>query len=541
MNHHKTTQDKFNQLRTKAEQLLLTKENFSINSLDDDPLRLINELQTLQVELEIQNEELILSQQNLMDSQRHYIRLYDFSPVGYVTVSNKHLIKNTNLTFAKMVGIERHYLLDQPLSNHVVPDDQDICYEHLRALSNCGTQQVCELRMVKKDHSQFYVHLESTVVLSESSNSTQFNIVLIDITEQNLIKDSLKKNEEFTKRILEASLNGLYIYDIEQQNNIYVNPQYSILTGYTLKDLNKLTKQGFFELFHPDDLPKIQQYISDIKRAKDNEIIEIEYRFRHKNEKWMWLISRGAVFTRDRNGTVQELIGTFLDITNLKESEIQIRETLSEKETLLREIYHRTKNNMQVIMAMINLQVQSVDDESVLSMFKEMINRINTMALVHQKLYQTKNLSKIDLKEYFTDLIDLLIRNNQNFSDKVKIKTDMDPVMVTIDIAIPCGLILNELVSNTFKHAFSGNLQGEVKVQLKEKDGGIEIKFKDNGVGLPERFDYRKAKSMGLSTIVALIEHQLGGTINLINDKGTAYQIHFGKQSDKKKLKNDFK
>ncbi len=232
-------------------------------------------------------------------------------------------------------------------------------------------------------------------------------------------------------------------------------------------------------------------------------------------------------------GEVKGYYVLVIDNTDRKHAEEQIKSSLKEKEALIREVYHRTKNNMQVIIAMLHLQTQSIEDENVLQMFKEMEHRIKTMALVHEKLYQAKDLSRIDLKEYFNDLLSLLVRSYRDLSGGIRINKDMDSVSVTIDSAIPCGLVINELISNSFKHAFPGDRKGEIKVGLKSKDdGGLEIRVSDDGVGMPDGFDYRKTGSMGLKSVISLTEHQLQGELDLFTDKGTEFRIRLKKLSD---------
>ena len=216
------------------------------------------------------------------------------------------------------------------------------------------------------------------------------------------------------------------------------------------------------------------------------------------------------------------------EIKERKQTEEQIKVSLKEKEVLLRELYHRTKNNMQVIISMLHLQSQNIEDDNVLEIFKKTENRIKSMALVHEKLYQTKNLSRVDLKEYFNDLLSLLARSYKDLAGGIRINTDMERVSVTIDYAIPCGLIINEIISNSFKHAFSETKKGEIRIGLKlQADGEIEIRVSDDGAGMPEGFDYREASSFGIQTIIALTEHQLQGKLDLNTDKGTEFQIRF--------------
>lgn len=150
------------------------------------------------------------------------------------------------------------------------------------------------------------------------------------------------------------------------------------------------------------------------------------------------------------------------------------------------------------------------------------------MALVHEKLYQGKDLSRIDLRDYFKDLLNLIVRSYKDVSQGITCNLDMESVSTTIDYAIPCGLIVNELISNAFKHAFTEGQKGRISIGLKSGDDGeIEITVADNGVGLPDGFDFRKSDTFGLQSVVALAEHQLLGKIELTTDKGTEFQIRF--------------
>jgi len=215
---------------------------------------------------------------------------------------------------------------------------------------------------------------------------------------------------------------------------------------------------------------------------------------------------------------------------NLIESEVKVKASLKEKEVLLRELYHRTKNNMQVIVSMISLQSNNIKDKNSVIIFNETTNKINSMALVHEKLYQTKDLSRLDLKDYFTDLFSLLKDSYQEMSERVILKTDMEQIMVTIDTAIPCGLIMNELISNIFKHAFPGDQSGNIQISLKMVHDDIEIIVRDNGIGFPSGLDYRNTNTLGIRTVIALAEQQLLGSFEYVRDSGTQFKVIFKDQ-----------
>ena len=381
------------------------------------------------------------AEQALFESETRFRALFEQAAVGVAQIESKTgVFIRINQQYCDIIGYTPQEMLNMSFQQITHPDDLQEDLDNMQLLlKNDITKFSIEKRYLHKNGSIVWVKLSVTPMWGIEQKPDYHIAVVENITERKQIEEKLREEKEFTKNILESSLNGLYIYNFDKHANIYINPQYTALTGYTLKNLSTLNSQDFSALFYLDDLPIIQQHLSDIMLAKDNEVLEIEYRFKHINGEWLWFLFKDAVFKRNPDGTVREFIGTFLDITYRKKSEIQIRESLKEKETLLKELYHRTKNNMQVIMAMINLQTQNNEDETILQIFKETNNRINTMALVHEKLYQAKNLSKIDLKGYFTDLINLLRSSYQDLSEGIGLKTDMDTVLVTIDSAIQIG------------------------------------------------------------------------------------------------------
>ncbi|MBI5592841.1 MAG: transporter substrate-binding domain-containing protein [Deltaproteobacteria bacterium] len=216
------------------------------------------------------------------------------------------------------------------------------------------------------------------------------------------------------------------------------------------------------------------------------------------------------------------------DITERKRAEERVRASLAEKELLLKELYHRTRNNMQVIIGFLNLQSEGITDEAVLDMFRDTINRIKSMALLHQKLYQAKNLSRIDLGDYIRDLARMIVKSHARKPEAISLQMDLESVSVLIDAAMPCGLIINELISNALEHAFPGEREGKIRVVLRRKaDAEIEMRVEDNGVGLPEGLDIRKCDSLGLESVVQLTEHQLRGQVEVQGTGGTRFRIRF--------------
>ncbi|HOV15512.1 MAG TPA: histidine kinase dimerization/phosphoacceptor domain -containing protein, partial [Spirochaetota bacterium] len=218
--------------------------------------------------------------------------------------------------------------------------------------------------------------------------------------------------------------------------------------------------------------------------------------------------------------------GVEFDITDIKTSEQRIKEALSEKEALLRELYHRTKNNMNVIISFLKLQSNRIDDKKTVEILNDAILRIYAMSLVHQKLYSSKNLSKIILKDYIEELVKQISFYFNVISGKVKTVYDIDDVEVVIDVAIPLGMVINEMITNSLKYAFNNMDSGIISIKIKkETDENIIIEISDNGVGLAHDFDIKNSNTLGLSIIFNIIESQLNGTISYKNENGLKYTI----------------
>ncbi|NER04539.1 MAG: PAS domain S-box protein [Okeania sp. SIO3C4] len=217
------------------------------------------------------------------------------------------------------------------------------------------------------------------------------------------------------------------------------------------------------------------------------------------------------------------------DITERKRDEEQIKESLAEKEVLLKEIHHRVKNNLQVISSLLRLQSRYIEDEIILEMLKESQNRVRSMALVHEHLYQSKDLSKVNFTEYISSLATHLFQAYEVKARGVKLNINVIPVCLNIDTVIPCGLIVNELVSNSLKYAFPEDFQGEIFIEFdydETDQNQFILKVADNGISFPQDLDYQNSGSLGLRLVCSLVR-QLKGNIELVNQLGTIFKISF--------------
>ena len=202
---------------------------------------------------------------------------------------------------------------------------------------------------------------------------------------------------------------------------------------------------------------------------------------------------------------------------------------------LMREIHHRVKNNLQIISSLLNLQSQYINDDYALDIFTESQNRVRSMAIIHEKLYKSESMSKIDFGDYISDLADSLFYNHNVNNSRIKLNKNFDKIYFNVDTAIPCGLIVNELITNCLKHAFPDNINGEVGIDMLKIDDKYVLNVKDNGVGFPEDIDYKNTESLGLQLVTSLV-NQIDGTIDLDNDTGSNFKIIFNQLKYKKRI-----
>jgi PAS domain S-box-containing protein len=264
-----------------------------------------------------------------------------------------------------------------------------------------------------------------------------------------------------------------------------------------------------------------------LKAFQDGKIHEHDTEVIDKDGKIIHFHCTANVALRDREGKPTAVIEISRDITECKQAADKLKASLEEKEMLLKEVHHRVKNNMQVISSLLNLESMHIKDKEALEMFKESQNRVRSMALIHEKLYRSKDLTSVDIGGYIQDLTTSLARSYGARAATIKLNIDVRDIFLDITASIPCGLIINELVSNSLKHAFPDGREGAITIAMQRTNGDkIELIVSDNGIGFPEDMDFRKTKSLGMQVVITLVK-QLGGAIELVRNTGTAFRVRF--------------
>ncbi|MGD2249156.1 MAG: histidine kinase N-terminal 7TM domain-containing protein [Candidatus Methanofastidiosia archaeon] len=263
---------------------------------------------------------------------------------------------------------------------------------------------------------------------------------------------------------------------------------------------------------------------SDLKVLTDHQAASEEIMVGPKDNQRVFDV-RISSLTDWRDNLVSQII-VLRDITERKKVEEKIKSSLKEKEVLLREIHHRVKNNLQIVSSLLNLQSQYIKDKEYTNMINESQNRIRSMALIHEKLYQSEELARINADEYIKTLVKELFRSYAVNTNWVTPTMDIEDIPLSVDTAIPLGLIINELVSNSLKHAFP-HKKGEIKVIFHSSNGDMCLSVIDDGIGLPGNINFKTTKTLGLRLVTILAKDQLDGDIELNRAKGTAFHITF--------------
>lgn len=236
-------------------------------------------------------------------------------------------------------------------------------------------------------------------------------------------------------------------------------------------------------------------------------------------------VSYSSAVLTDEDGGVEGQVFVLRDIRERKSAEEALHRSLAEKESLLKEVHHRVKNNLQIVSSLLHLQEQDLTDAAAVRQFHESQNRIRSMALIHEQLYKSRDLANIDFATYLGQLVDHLISSYGGAGERISVDLEVDPAPLNIDYAIPCGLIVNELVANSIEHAFPDG-QGAISVRFSAQKGRHLLEFEDNGVGLPPNTDPSTASSLGLKLVDALVA-QLGGDYEFEVADGTTFRLSF--------------
>jgi PAS domain S-box-containing protein len=360
----------------------------------------------------------------------------------------------------------------------------------------------------KRDGSTFAEEISLTFI-----GGVGLVCVCRDITERKLAEAQLKAAKEQLEAVLDA-VPGFVSWVSSDLRYLGVNRHLAATFNFAPEDFAG-QQLGVLEN-SPDFADSMHQFFAGDSTAT-SQVVDVQIQSATRN----YLI----VAQKYQQGAAAVSVG--IDITDRQQAQEQLKASLHEKELLLKEVHHRVKNNLQVICSIFSLQSQYIEDSRILSILEDSQNRIRSMALIHEKLYQSDTLAKIDFADYIKNLAYSLFASYNINSNRIRTKLRVEDASLSLDTAIPCGLIINELVSNSLKHAFPENRAGEIGIDFSVcPDQQLLLIVRDNGVGFPEGFDSQRNNSLGLRLIRALIR-QLRGKLEIESSNGAVFQICF--------------
>lgn len=466
-----------------------------------------------------------------------YESIFEYAPDAVLVVDADGSIARLNVQAEKMFGYDRAELHGHKIEvliprryaqRHVAHRSGYLAEQRLRPMGG-----ELELYARRKDQTEFPVDIMLSSI--ETDRGLAVVAVVRDITEQ-------RAELERQKFVALADSSHEFIALCDRDfRPFYVNPAGIRMVG--LGDLARARAIRLQDYFFPEDQPFIEaEFFPKVQREG---IGEVEIRFRHfESGDGIWMLYN--VFgLRDARGQIAGWASVSRNIHDRKQAEFELRrakddlelrvhertadlmKSLREKEILLQEIHHRVKNNLAVICSLFYLQSTYTEDEQTIRTLQESRDRVRSMALVHESLYQSESFAALDFAEYAQALSDQLFRTYRVI-DNLKLRTDLRKLNMSIDIAVPCGLILNELITNALKHAFPERRDGELVVELRRQDDGLcLLQVSDDGVGTAVGIDIERAGSLGLRLIRSLTR-QLNGEFALLpNHPGTVARLLF--------------
>jgi PAS domain S-box-containing protein len=433
-------------------------------------------------------------------------RLLDSTFEGIV-VSDHGTIIEANRPFASMLGYEVEDLRGKPLASFIRPESRQIENTDTRAAAIAAYEQ----RARARDATVFPVEVRTRSIPIQGRELTM--TVIRDMTARKKTEERLRESEESYRELAESITDVFFAMD----NDLTIthwNKASEYLTGVTARDaIGRPLTEVFPELLGS----RADEILARVIQSRGPQSFLTEYS-----------LGGAKAVVEVRTYPTRRGLSVFLeDITTRTHAEQQLKASLHEKEALLKEIHHRVKNNLQIISSLLSLQSDHITPENAGEALRDSQNRVRSMAIIHEQLYSSGDLAKIDFSQYIKDLTAQLFRTYSVQARSIELQLDVDPVILEIDRAIPCGMIINELLTNCLKHGFKGRAQGEIAVTLHPEEGGlIRFSVSDDGVGIAPDVDIMNSPSLGMKLVRTLTD-QLRGQITVNRVKGAQFIVVF--------------
>ncbi|HVN22615.1 MAG TPA: PAS domain S-box protein [Syntrophorhabdales bacterium] len=452
------------------------------------------------------------------EKHAHPVFFYSIGTPAFVAALDSTIVA-VNEEFEKLTSYSKQELEGvKSWHEFIVKEDLPVAGEYLKLLLGNvdGAPRRHDLRVVDRQGTIKEMRLTATVV--EGSDSIVFS--LVDMRERRWAEQAWLDSEKKYRQIVETVLEGIWVLDADGSTT-FVNDRMGRMLGYSA---NEMMGKRFFLFIDVKNAEKAGQRWDKCRRGLKEEF-EAEF-IRKDGQPLFTRVSSSPIL--DDTGVFRGSLFSVTDLSDMKAVDEKVRGSLQEREACLREIHHRVKNNLQIIASLLYLQSKNVDEPRLLQVLLESLERVRSISLVHEQLYKSEDLTRVKFTDYLSSLTTNIFQTYSDESGKIELKLDVnDSVSLDADKAVPCGLIVNELVSNALKHAFVGRGKGIIHVSLLRNDDGIlSLTVGDDGTGLPPDVDFRNTPSLGFQLVHTLV-NQLGATIELERKEGTVFSVTF--------------
>ena len=471
----------------------------------------------LEAQLRHTQQELKLSQTQLRESEAQFRSVFEGMGEGLLITDLHDVVSYANGRMAEMTGYGCREMIGRRAYELFLPPEEWPTLGSHNERRAQGYSDVYETILRRKDGSEFWGLIHATPLRDARGQVVGTIGAQIDITERKWAEAALRESEERFRALIEQAVDAVMVHD-ETGQMLMANARVCRNLGYTRAELLRLRVSDFEMNFESAGIAAqwqtlengVSMSVDGLHRRKDGTLFPVE-------------VNVGVV---QFNGK-RVMLAIARDVTRRRQHEAEMAASLHEKEVLLKEIHHRVKNNLQIICSLLNLQADGLDDARARAAFDESRNRVRSMALIHEQLYQSPDLAHIDLGEYLETLAASIQRSATQSGGRIRFALRCETVALDIDRAVPCGLIVNELVTNALKYAFPDERSGTVTLELGARDGEIILSVRDDGIGMKPGFSWQESDSIGLQLVSALAE-QLEGTVSLDTDSGgTIWTICF--------------
>ncbi len=479
----------------------------------------------------------------LQQSEHMFRTVFDNAPIAMslANVEDYGFVR-VNAAHRQLLGYDDADIAHMNFTDCTYPDDVAANLHQTQQLRSGQLSSFqMEKRFIHKSGAILWTHMTVTLIRDAEGQPLYDIAMMEDITARKHAEDALRQSEEQFRRVFENAPIGIGLIDIQTGGFLRSNAVQQEMYGYSAAELATLT---LADISHPDDLAADVEQIRQLVEGKIS-TYQMEKRLFRKNGDMLYGLL-AATLIRDAAGTPLYCIGMVKDITQRKQAEEQLRASLQEKEVLLKEIHHRVKNNLQIISSLLRMQSRQVQDRQTGLLLQDSQNRVQSMALIHEQLYQSPDLSQIAFGDYVRQLVHNLFRSYGVDRQEIALHIETHDLRLSLNTAIPCGLIVNELVSNALKYAFPARLaptrspdprspapKSKITIWLQTVAPGLQggpapitLMVRDNGIGMSAATDWQNGTSLGLRIVRNLVA-QLHGDIRLNNTEGTCFYITF--------------